>query len=101
MFSIIKSGMATAMHELAVISNNVSNANSNGFKKSLVSFSDFAGGLLPDGEELRNAVKWISSELKENPDQPIQPLVQKAIFTFDLSPKDSEFLIGFFIKCSR
>lgn len=55
-------------------------------------------GLLPDGEELRNAVKWISSELKENPDQPIQPLVQKAIFTFDLSPKDSEFLIGFFRK---
>ena len=48
MFSIIKSGMSSAMHELSVISNNVSNANSNGFKKSLVAFSDFAGGLLPD-----------------------------------------------------
>ena len=46
MYSIIKSGMASAMHELSVISNNVSNANSNGFKKSLVSFADFAGGLL-------------------------------------------------------
>ena len=34
--------------ELSVISNNISNANSNGFKKSLVAFSDFAGGLLPD-----------------------------------------------------
>ena len=45
MFSIIKSGMETAMHELAVISNNISNANSNGFKKSLSSFSDFAAGL--------------------------------------------------------
>jgi len=43
MFSIIKSGMSSAMHELSVISNNVSNANSNGFKKSLVAFSDFAG----------------------------------------------------------
>ena len=51
MFSIIKSGMSSAMHELAVISNNVSNANSNGFKKSLVAFSDFAGGLLPDAVE--------------------------------------------------
>ena len=46
MFSIIKSGMSSAMHELSVISNNISNANSNGFKKSLVAFSDFAGGLL-------------------------------------------------------
>ena len=51
MFSIIKSGMSSAMHELAVISNNISNANSNGFKKSLVAFSDFAGGLLPDAVE--------------------------------------------------
>jgi len=40
--------MSSAMHELSVISNNISNANSNGFKKSLVAFSDFAGGLLPD-----------------------------------------------------
>ena len=39
--------MASTMHELSVISNNVSNANSNGFKKSLVSFADFAGGLFP------------------------------------------------------
>ena len=43
--------MSSAMHELSVISNNVSNANSNGFKKSLVAFSDFAGGLLPDAVE--------------------------------------------------
>ena len=55
-------------------------------------------GLLPDGEELRKAVKWVSGELQLNPDQPLQPLVQKAIFTYDLSPKDGEFLIGFFRK---
>lgn len=40
MFSLIKSGMASAIHELSVVSNNISNANSTGFKKSLVSFSD-------------------------------------------------------------
>ena len=28
MFSLIKSGMASAMHELSVVSNNISNANS-------------------------------------------------------------------------
>jgi hypothetical protein len=53
-------------------------------------------GLLPDGEDLRKAVKWVSGELQKNPVQPLQPLVQKAIFTYDLSPKDGEFLIGFF-----
>ena len=40
MFSLIKSGMATAMHELGVISNNIANANSSGFKKTSVAFSD-------------------------------------------------------------
>ena len=54
--------------------------------------------LLPDGEELRKAVKWVSGEIQKNPDQPIQPLVQKSIFIYDLSPKDGEFLIGFFQK---
>lgn len=52
--------------------------------------------LLPDGEDIRRAVKWISDNLQENPGQPVQPLVQKAIFKFDLSPKDADFLINFY-----
>ncbi len=52
--------------------------------------------LLPDGEDLRRAVKWVSGNLLENPGQPLGPLVQEAIFKFDLSPRDAEFLIGFF-----
>ena len=52
--------------------------------------------LLPDGEDLRSAVKWVSGNLLENPGQPVQPLVQKAIFKYDLSPLDAEFLIGFY-----
>ena len=54
--------------------------------------------LLPSGEELRRAVRWISEHLKDDPGQPVQPLVQKAIFTFNLSPKGSEFLIDFYRK---
>lgn len=54
--------------------------------------------LLPEGEDLRRAVKWISGNLQENADQPIPPLVHEAIFKFDLSPKDAEFLIGFYSK---
>lgn len=52
--------------------------------------------LLPDGEDLRRAVKWISGSLQENSEQSVQPLVQEAIFKFDLSPRDAEFLITFF-----
>ena len=52
--------------------------------------------LLPDGEDLRRAVKWVCGNLQENPARPVQPLVQDAIFKFDLSPRDAEFLIGFF-----
>ncbi|MBC7961980.1 MAG: hypothetical protein H7Y05_03435 [Steroidobacteraceae bacterium] len=52
--------------------------------------------LLPEGEDLRRAVKWISGNLQENSCQPVLPLVQEAIFKYDLSPKDGEFLIGFY-----
>ena len=52
--------------------------------------------LLPEGEDIRRAVKWVSSNLQENPGQPVQPLVHEAIFKFDLSPKDADFLIGFY-----
>ena len=52
--------------------------------------------LLPDGEDLRRAVKWVSGHLQENPGQPVQPLVQQAVFKFDLSPRDADFLIGFY-----
>ena len=54
--------------------------------------------IMPEGDDLRNAVKWVSANILEIPDQPVQPLVQQAIFKFDLSPKDAEFLIGFYGK---
>ncbi len=54
--------------------------------------------LLPDGEDLRRAVKWISGNLQEDPDQKVMPLVQEAIFKFDLSPRDADFLIGFYSR---
>jgi hypothetical protein len=53
---------------------------------------------LPEGEELRRAVKWVSGNLLEDPGQPVGPLVQEAIFRFDLSPLDAEFLTGFYRK---
>tara|TARA_B100000029_G_C17260684_1_gene846184 strand:- start:36 stop:818 length:783 start_codon:yes stop_codon:yes gene_type:complete len=40
MISIIRSGLAGVSQEIAVISNNIANANSIGFKKSMASFND-------------------------------------------------------------
>jgi len=52
--------------------------------------------ILPEGEDLRRAVRWVSGSLQENVGQRVQVLVQEAIFKFDLSPKDAEFLLNFF-----
>jgi hypothetical protein len=52
--------------------------------------------ILPEGEDLRRAVKWVSGNLQEVPGKPIEQLVQEATFKFDLSPKDAEFLMHFF-----
>lgn len=54
--------------------------------------------VLPEGEDLRRAVKWISANVQEGTDRPISKLVEEAIFKFDLSPKDSEFLMIFFAR---
>jgi hypothetical protein len=49
-----------------------------------------------EGEEIKRAIKWVSASLEDNPDQPVHKLVEKAVFEFDLSPLDAEFLMRFF-----
>ncbi len=53
-------------------------------------------GILPEGEQLRRAVKWISQEREDNPATSLFKLVEKACLKFDLSPKDGEVLMHFF-----
>ena len=52
--------------------------------------------ILPEGEDLRKAIRWISGKLQENPCGQIMVLVNEAVFKFDISPKDARFLIDFF-----
>ncbi|MDD5711962.1 MAG: hypothetical protein PHY31_04290 [Smithellaceae bacterium] len=54
--------------------------------------------VMPEGEDLKKAIKWISATMEEKPDRSLAKLVEEAVFKFDLSPVDSEFLIGFFKK---
>lgn len=54
--------------------------------------------MMPTGEDIRKAVKWISENLEASPGQSRIKLIEQAVFKFDLSPIDAEFLINFFCK---
>lgn len=49
----------------------------------------------PAGEDLRKAVKWISEELRYNPQARLSKLIEEACLKFDLSPMDAEYLLDF------
>lgn len=54
--------------------------------------------IMPEGEAVRKAVKWISEILKENPETPIDALLQQAGLKFDLTPLEADFLTAFYQK---
>jgi hypothetical protein len=49
----------------------------------------------PQGDALKKAIEWVSEQRKKAPDTPAVKLANQAALQFDLSPKDSEFLIRF------
>ncbi len=48
--------------------------------------------IMPKGENLRKAVKWISERRKEDASVNIAQLLDEACVQFNLSPKDADFL---------
>ncbi len=56
--------------------------------------------ILPEGEQLRRAVKWISAERLDNPKVSLPNLIGEACLKFDLSPKDAETLVHFLTEKS-
>jgi hypothetical protein len=52
--------------------------------------------IMPEAENVQKAIKWMSANLEENGNQPLLKLIESAALKFDLSPKDTEFLMGFF-----
>lgn len=52
--------------------------------------------IMPQGENIRKAVKWISVKVQEDPGKKPQAFVNDAVMRFDLSPKDAEFLMEFY-----
>jgi hypothetical protein len=52
--------------------------------------------IVPERDEIKKAIQWVSETLEQNPDQPAHIIIEKAVFEFDLSPLDAEFLMRFF-----
>ena len=50
----------------------------------------------PKGENMRQAIRWISAERLEDESKPIQKLIQEAARRFNLSPMDEEYLVSFY-----
>jgi len=56
--------------------------------------SNPTGGLIPDGEGLRRAVRWLSDRRLEGQDAPLWKLVEEASLRFGLSPLETQFLLS-------
>ena len=48
--------------------------------------------IMPQGEEIRKAVKWISEMRQTEPQTDPQKLVEQACLKFNLSPINAEYL---------
>jgi hypothetical protein len=54
--------------------------------------------ILPEGEHVRRAVRWISDQRRDEPGQSSLKLVGEASFRFDLSPLEEEWLLHTFTR---
>ncbi len=52
--------------------------------------------VMPEGKRVRDALQWISDQGKESENQ--DKLVQDAVFRFNLTPKEEEYLYHLFKK---
>ncbi len=46
----------------------------------------------PEGENVRKAVRWISAERQDHPEQPLAGLIDQACLMFNLSPLEADTL---------
>jgi hypothetical protein len=49
--------------------------------------------IIPEGDNLRNAIKWISEMVQSGAQKSKMALIDEASLQFDLKPADQEFLM--------
>ena len=54
--------------------------------------------ILPEGEQLRRAINWLSEQRLDKPAASLAPLIDEACLKFDLPPNDAEFLLRHFTE---
>ena len=52
--------------------------------------------VIPEGDAVRKAVRWVSKTRGEGAKAPLATLIEQASIRFNLSPKDCDFLCRFF-----
>jgi len=50
------------------------------------------GGIVPGGDSIRSALKWLSERRQYEPDAPRMKLIDEAALRFDLTPLEVDFL---------
>ena len=51
------------------------------------------GRIVPKGEGMRRAVRWLDEQRREQPQARMYRLVERASVRFDLSPLEEQFLL--------
>jgi len=57
-----------------------------------------AQGIMPEGESLRRALRWLDDRVKDEPKLERAKLVSEAAVRFDLSPVEEEFLLTNWVR---
>ena len=52
--------------------------------------------IMPKGERIKQAIKWVSSERLEDEKKAVLLLIEEVAFRFNLTPKEEDFLRAFF-----
>ena len=52
--------------------------------------------IIPKGENIRRALKWISDHQLEEEKKPVSKLIQEAGLKFNLSPNEENYLENFY-----
>ncbi len=55
-------------------------------------------GMMPQGESLRRALRWLDERAREEPGREKAKLVSEAASRFDLTPLEEDFLLSSWVK---